>query len=334
MGSIERSLQLLNAYQHGFPLLPAPFEYIATACGSSEQRVIDYYRQALAEGLVSRIGAVVAPRRVGWSTLAALSVPADDLARVGALVSARPQVNHNYEREADWNLWFVLGDRDEAATRRTLAEIAAEAGSPVLAMPLLAEYHIDLGFDLHGRPAEKSPNYTVDRQIAPRRPFDSRERRLLAALDDGLPLLPRPYAKLGERALLPEDEVIGLLGDWLREGILKRFGVVVRHRPLGYTANAMCVWDVPDAKVDACGRRLAALPGVTLCYRRQRALPHWPYNLYCMIHGQQRDSVLALRERHAEAAGLSEYAHRELFSGRCFKQCGARHGSAQAGSQP
>lgn len=327
MGAIDRSLHLLNAYQRGFPLQPDPFRVIGWQSNSSEGAVLDYYRQALADGMISRIGAVVAPRRVGWSTLAALAVPPDDLERVGALVSAWPQVNHNYEREDEWNLWFVLGDRDEAAARDALAGIAAAAGAPLLTMPLRVGYHIDLGFDLHGGHEQNGKEIRVDGETrSSGRLLDARERQLLAALDDGLPLVPRPFAPIAERAGLSESETIERLNGWLDEGILKRFGVVVRHRPLGYTANAMCVWDVPDDRVDTIGRQLAGLAGVTLCYRRERDLPHWPYNLYCMIHGLQRDSVLALRRQHAELLGLDDCPHKVLFSRRCFKQCGARHG--------
>lgn len=156
------------------------------------------------------------------------------------------------------------------------------------------------------------------------------ERSLLAALQNGLALMPRPFKTLGDTVGLGEHMVIELIEGWLASGMLKRFGVVVRHHELGFTANAMCVWDVPQERVDELGRRLAALPGVTLCYQRQRALPDWPYNLYCMIHGKQRDEVEALRARHAAQLGLDVFPHTVLFSQRRFKQCGARYAQAPA----
>jgi hypothetical protein len=100
---------------------------------------------------------------------------------------------------------------------------------------------------------------------------------------------------------------------------------VVRHHELGFTANAMTVWNVPDAKADAAGAAVAAHPFVTLCYRRPRRLPDWPYNLFCMVHGRDRDTVLSQIETLNRVAGLGGYPHAILFSRRRFKQRGARY---------
>jgi DNA-binding Lrp family transcriptional regulator len=117
---------------------------------------------------------------------------------------------------------------------------------------------------------------------------DARDRQLLAAIHGGLPLVSRPYAEVGAQLDMPEAEVVKRLERLLALGVIKRFGIVVRHHELGYRANAMVVWDVPDGQASEIGRRLARLDFVTLCYRRARSLPAWRYNLYCMIHGRDR----------------------------------------------
>jgi DNA-binding Lrp family transcriptional regulator len=150
------------------------------------------------------------------------------------------------------------------------------------------------------------------------------DRDLLQALSAGLPLEPRPYARLGECLGLTEEQVIERLRRMIATGIITRFGVIVRHRELGYRANAMAVWDVPDALVPHAGQLLAALPYVTLCYRRPRALPDWSYNLFCMIHGRSRSAVEAQVREASDAAGIAEVPHCILFSKTCFKQRGAR----------
>ncbi len=155
---------------------------------------------------------------------------------------------------------------------------------------------------------------------------EARDRLLLTAVQDGLPLVPRPYAELGQRVGLSEAEVAIRLTRWIESGVIKRLGVVVRHRPLGYRANAMVVWDVPDEQVGEIGRRMSACPGVTLCYRRPRRGEAWPYNLFCMIHGKDRAKVAAQVEALALALGLSAAPRAVLFSRRCFKQRGARYG--------
>lgn len=151
-----------------------------------------------------------------------------------------------------------------------------------------------------------------------------RDLELLALLEDGLPLVPRPYAALGERCGMDEAEVIARLRRLLEAGVIRRFGLILRHRRLGYRANAMVVWDVPDVRVREAARILCALPFVTLCYRRRRH-PAWPYNLYCMIHGRERSPVLEQVDEATRAAGLEGLPRQVLFSRRCFKQTGARY---------
>jgi DNA-binding Lrp family transcriptional regulator len=149
--------------------------------------------------------------------------------------------------------------------------------------------------------------------------------RLIAAIQDGLPLDPRPYARIAEAIGLSEREVISRLVRLAEDGVIRRFGVVVHHHELGYRANAMVVWDVSDDKVREAGRTLARLGFVSLCYRRPRRLPDWPYNLYCMIHGRDRGTVEELVEEASAAAGLEDRPRHVLFSRKRFKQRGARY---------
>ena len=151
------------------------------------------------------------------------------------------------------------------------------------------------------------------------------DRALLAAVAAGLPLVPQPYAAIGERLGLSEAVVLAGLRRLAAQGVISRLGIVVRHHELGWRANAMTVWDVPDAAVAAAGACLRELPFVTLCYRRPRRPPAWPYNLFCMIHGRDRGTVLAQIEQATAAAGLEERARDVLFSLRRFKQQGARY---------
>jgi DNA-binding Lrp family transcriptional regulator len=151
------------------------------------------------------------------------------------------------------------------------------------------------------------------------------DRRLLAAIQDGLPMVLRPYAAIGERIGIGEAAVIAGLRRLIDHGVIKRFGVIVRHRALGYRANAMVVWDVPDDRIADAGCLLAELPFVTLCYRRPRRAPVWPYNLFCMIHGRDRGTVEALIDQADAAAGLGALPRAVLFSRRQFKQRGARY---------
>ena len=321
---MENALEfrLLNEFQRDFPLCPTPFAELATRLGVGERTVLSELEKLRREGKISRVGAVFAPKRIGASTLAAMAVAPEQLETVAATVNRFPEVNHNYEREHRYNLWFVVTAASEGRLQATLKAIEEAAGLPLLKLPLLEEFHIDLGFPLHGHTCKTK---ATARAVQPAAPIDEAGRRLVSVLQEGLPLFMRPFALIAERIGASESEVMGRIGNWLEDGAIKRFGVVVRHRELGYTANAMLVHDIPDHRVAELGRALAEEPAVTLCYRRPRVLPGWPYNLFCMIHGRERAEVEAiiadLRQRH----GLADCAHDVLFSLTRFKQNGARY---------
>jgi len=151
------------------------------------------------------------------------------------------------------------------------------------------------------------------------------EQRLIGLIQDGLPISRRPWAEIGQQMNLDEQQVLEQVRSLQERGLIKRFGLVVRHHELGYTANAMVVWDVPDDQVQRVGKALGRHDCVTLCYQRPRRLPRWPYNLFCMIHGKDRERVLDIIEELVEAEGLQEIPHEVLFSGERFKQRGAKY---------
>jgi len=148
---------------------------------------------------------------------------------------------------------------------------------------------------------------------------------LIRAVQQGLPLVPQPYAEIADELGSSEAEVMARIGRLIDTGAIKRFGVVVRHRELGYRANAMVVWALPEDRVAEVGRRIGRLPFVTLSYRRQPRPPAWPYNLFTMIHGRDRTSVLDQLEQIKERLGLADARCAVLFSARRFKQRGARY---------
>ena len=153
----DADLELLNRFQRDFPLTAYPFRVIAERLGWSENEVLAALRRLQEEGKVSRVGAVFATRRLGVSTLAALAVPSARLEAVARLVNEYPEVNHNYQREHDFNLWFVLTAATAARLQAVLAEIEARTGLPLLDLPLLEEFHIDLGFDLRDGGRTETP---------------------------------------------------------------------------------------------------------------------------------------------------------------------------------
>jgi DNA-binding Lrp family transcriptional regulator len=146
MNELDR--HLLNDFQRGLPLTSRPYAAMAARLGVSEEQVIEHLSALQASGAVSRVGAVIRPHSVGVSTLAAMAVPPERLDAVADMVSSYPEVNHNYEREHHYNLWFVVATEREQRLREVLAELELRTGLKILDLPLLEDFHIDLGFDL------------------------------------------------------------------------------------------------------------------------------------------------------------------------------------------
>ena len=156
--------------------------------------------------------------------------------------------------------------------------------------------------------------------------MDELDRALIVATQAGLPLVARPYAALAEQLALAEDEVMARLQGLLSSGMIRRIGAVPNHYAIGWTANGMTVWDVADEQVDQLGALVGALPFVTHCYRRPRALPAWPYNLFAMVHGSSRDECSVKAEEIRTLLGAACRANDILYSTNILKKTGLRIG--------
>lgn len=154
--------------------------------------------------------------------------------------------------------------------------------------------------------------------------LDPMDRKLIERTQAGMPLSPRPYAKIAEQLTCSENEVIKRLSRLMDRGIVRKIALAPNHFALGLTANGMTVWDVDDAKVSELGNAVGQLPFVTHCYRRPRILPVWPYNLFAMVHGTTRDEVEAKREEIAKLLGSASRASDILYSQRILKKTGLR----------
>jgi len=150
------------------------------------------------------------------------------------------------------------------------------------------------------------------------------DRELMRATQAGLPLVPRPYDALAQQLGVDATQVRARLQGMLHEGLIRRIGAVPNHYRLGYAANGMTVWDVDDDVVDEFGEKIGALDFVSHCYRRPRALPDWPYNLFAMVHGHNRPEVeRQALQIHCLLAQACR-AHEILFSTRILKKTGLR----------
>jgi DNA-binding Lrp family transcriptional regulator len=322
MTILPNDIALLSDCQHEFPLAARPFRAIARRTGSTEQAVLESFRTQRAAGALSRIGAVWARGAGGAGALCAMRVPREDLERVAAIVNAEGGVNHNYEREHAWNLWYVITGTSSSQVREAALRIEDAAGLDCLFLPMVRAYRVDLGFDLLDA-ASHSRDAGADGT-----PVDEADRPLAALAERGLSLVERPFDLWAAELGTGTESVLATLDRWKTQGTLRRFGVVVRHHDLGYSANAMTVVQAPPSRADAIGAALAAQPGVTLAYQRITDA-RWPYNLYFMVHARVRGEAEERVAQALEAAGATPLPHETLFSLRRFKQTGGRYFSQQ-----
>lgn len=152
---IETIQQMLNEFQQDFPLSATPYAEMAQRLGIEEQALLDLLADLKEQGILSRVGAVFTPNRIGASTLAAMAIPENRLDAIADIISSYSAVNHNYEREHHFNLWFVATAENSAMLNEILADMEQKTGYRILSLPMEQDYHIDLGFPLqliHGGP--------------------------------------------------------------------------------------------------------------------------------------------------------------------------------------
>jgi DNA-binding Lrp family transcriptional regulator len=148
--------------------------------------------------------------------------------------------------------------------------------------------------------------------------MDQRDREILAALENGLPLVTEPFGEIGKKLGLKGEEVLERVRELKEAGIIRRFRARINQRQLGITANALVAWDCDGKPAGEIGSRLASNPCVTHCYERRPVPGRWDYSLYTVHHGFSRKEVEEEVRRLAEQTGLSRYLI--LFSTEEFKR--------------
>ncbi len=321
----EHDRIIVTRGQSRFPLVRRPFAVLAEEADLDERAVIGRLEALKSQGFIRKIGPVFESARLGLaSELIAAEVEPGQVDEVGAAVAQWGPVTHCYAREHDVNLWFAAvapGLAWLAWAREQTAELAGV--KDVWRLPALRRFKIGVHFDLLGEPVHSRADAAA---AAP--PVDARgtgrgraaampDVWLVGALDTDLPLVPDAFDELGAGIGLGGNQVVSVLRDWMSEGYIRRYGLLVSHRPLGFTANAMTAWSVPKDAVEQAARALVASEHVSHCYERP-PFSEFPFNLYAMIHGSSREACLEVVADLSRAVGMGEAA--VLFSTREFKK--------------
>lgn len=315
--------EALTSLQRGLPLCENAFEEMGKALGTTGHEVAEIARRALANGQVRRFGAVFDARRLGYrSALCAMDIPETLLEEIAGRVTPHPGVTHAYQRgwptelERDvpggpgqhpWpNFWFTLAT-PAACFNDELAKLR-EACLPhaIYDLPASRRFKIDVVFDLRTRERDECTVPGVVREHSGPAPIlRESDIALIHLLQGSVRVYDEPFEGLAREAGLETTALLRKLREWREQGILRRFGVLLRHREVGFKANGMCCWNVSDAEIAEAGRSLAAAPEVTHCYERA-PFANFPFRLYAMIHTPTWEGTLALFQRLSRETGLED----------------------------
>jgi DNA-binding Lrp family transcriptional regulator len=337
--------ELLVSLQRGIPLKRRPFAVLGESIGLSEMEVLTTLRTLFEEKRARRFGAVFDVRRLGYlSALCAVDLPAEKIESCAAALKPYVGITHCYER--GWpselpaggpgggdgvhvpNLWFTLA-RLDGLFQKELAEIEQIlAPNRLLVLPAIRRFKIDVVFDPSRRNrAEIFPGANVtwpDQDGAELKfsDFSDQDKAIVRAMQGNLPITGAPFDEAATDLGMAPEDLVRKLQEWSRNGVLRRVGVILRHRNMGFKANGMCVWKANREHVLEAGRTLASFPQVTHCYQRPRD-PDFDFDLYAMIHTASWPTTIELFERLQRKAGLED--GRVLCSLREFKKTSPKY---------
>lgn len=312
--------QLLNDIQWVFPLVDRPYLEISKRHNMSEDEVMRRIAYMKDIGLIRQINAIFDTRRLGYkSALVAFAVMPDKLDSVANEVNKHPGVSHNYERNHDFNMWFTLAVPPYGDMKRDLDRLASLDGViKYRLLPTLKLYKIGVRLDMVNDDAEKPKPMDEVKQLNPQKiEITENDKYFIRELQKDLKVIPEPFKEMAENLRITTTELFAKAKEYEKNGVMRRFAAILRHRDAGFSANGMVVWQVPDEKIDEIGYKLAAFPQVSHCYRRP-VYPDWQFNLFSMIHARTLEAAEKIAVEMSEIVEIKDY--RILFSSREFKK--------------
>jgi DNA-binding Lrp family transcriptional regulator len=324
--------RLLAAVQERIPLAPRPYAEIAGALGVAESTVMERISALRSgpRGVIRQISAIFDSASLGYqSTLIAAKVPENQLSAAAATISAHPGVSHNYRRDHEYNLWYTLAvPPDSRIGLETTSQLLHKLSSAVVTrlMPTLKMYKIGVKLNLaEGTQTQSaSTNAPAASHSAdhPSTPITPREKQLIRVLQRDLPATERPFDAWAAEIGVSVEELLAAAAQFQARKLMRRYSAVLRHRELGFDANAMGVWIVPPDQHDRFGAIAAGFPQVSHCYLRP-SYPDWPYSLYTMIHAREKSQGASTLKSISTATGITQYA--ALYSTLEYKKVRIRY---------
>ena len=336
----ETDNRLLDTIQDDFPLIDEPFHKLASLLNISSDDVIMRLQRLKSDGIIRRIGAIFDSKKLGYfSTLCAMKVPPHRVGEVAKIVNGYTGVTHNYIRGSrhklfetkslskklcgyidfiPYNMWFTITARSQQELEKVIAEIKENSGiGELMELPAVRMFKIRVRFPMSEL---KSPVSSLKSQVSSLT-LTEVEKSIIREIQGDIPLY-RPFETIAGKLGIEVEELLERIQRMKAQGTIRRFGAIVRHRNLGFRANAMGVWAAPDNRAEEVGVKMAAFPQVSHCYQRP-IRPGWPYNLFTMIHGKSAGECEKTAKLISETIGIKDYCL--LYSTRELKKASMKY---------
>ena len=316
----ESDKELLNEIQWTFPLVTRPFDIIAKKFDTTPEIIKEKLNNLKEIGVLRQLSAIFDTRKLGYtSSLVAMEIEHDQLEHVASQINRHPGVSHNYERDHQFNLWFTLAVPPGADLNSELEKFNVLKGiKKVRMLPTLQLFKIGVKLDMvDDKKHEVAP--TEEKKEIKNIKFEPTEddKDFIRELQKDMEIIDEPFVKAANNLGITEDELFSKMKHYESLGVLRRFAAILRHRQVGFTANGMIVWKVPEDRITSVGETLGSFPQVSHCYERP-TYDDWPYNVFSMIHCKTHDEAYDVAKTIQNQIDVNEY--KILFSSREFKK--------------
>lgn len=311
---------LLNEIQQSFPLVIRPFHEIAKKYQITPEEVMKRLQNLKKSGILRQLSAIFDTRKLGYkSALVAMEIEPSKLEYVANQINRHPGVSHNYERDNKFNLWFTLATPPDSNLKEELDKFSKLDGiKNVRMLPTIKLFKIGVKLELvdekknEVKPSEEKKKIR-DVEFNP----TEDDKEFIRQLQKDLEITERPFLQAATNLGITEEQIFEKMKHYEEIGVMRRFAAILRHRDVGFLANGMIVWKVPEERIEEVGAKLGAFPQISHCYQRP-TYPDWPYNVFSMIHCKGTEEAEEMAKTIQNQIGVSEY--RILFSTREFKK--------------
>ena len=316
----ELDKELLNEIQWTFPLVTRPFDAIAKKFDSDPEIVKQRLVHLKKIGVLRQLSAIFDTRKLGYkSSLVAMEIEPEKLEYVANQINRHPGVSHNYERDHQFNLWFTLAVPPGSDLKTELDKFNVLDGiKKVRMLPTLQLFKIGVKLDMvDEKKHEVAP--TEQKKEIQNVNFTptEKDKEFIRELQKDMEIIDEPFVRAANNLGITEDELFNQMKHYEKIGVMRRFAAILRHRQVGFTANGMIVWKVPEDRILEVGEKLGSYPQVSHCYQRP-TYPDWPYNVFSMIHCKTHDEANEMAKTIQNQIHVDDY--KILFSSREFKK--------------